>query len=169
MSSTFVPVRILGIDPGFDRIGICVLEKERSKETLIYSSCILTDKKSTFESRLGELGKEILAVINKYKPTELAMEKLFFAKNQTTAIQVAEARGVVLYLSGLCGLTVHEYSPPQVKLAIGGHGRSTKDDISYMVPKILGKTLSQDLLDDELDAIAIALTHSAHRKTSVWK
>jgi crossover junction endodeoxyribonuclease RuvC len=162
-------VCILGVDPGFDRMGICVLEKKGNKETLLFSACIVTDKKMSFGGRLGYLGKELASVIKKYKPNELAMEKLFFAKNQTTAIQVAEARGVVLYLTHSFGLTTHEYSPPQVKLAVGGHGRATKDDISYMVPKILGTPLSKKLLDDELDAIAIALTHSAHRKMEAWK
>lgn len=160
---------VLGIDPGFDRMGICVLEKEGNKETLLYSSCILTDKKGIFESRLGELGKGLEEVMQKYKPTELAMEKLFFTKNQRTGIQVAEARGVVLYLASTYGLSVFEYSPPQVKLAIAGHGQATKDDIAFMVPKILGHALSAKLLDDELDAIAIALTHSAARKMTAWK
>ncbi|MEZ0208994.1 MAG: crossover junction endodeoxyribonuclease RuvC, partial [Candidatus Paceibacterota bacterium] len=108
---------ILGIDPGFDRMGICVLEKKGSKEVLLYSACIVTNKKLSFEGRLGEIGKEISSLMKKYKPSELAMEKLFFAKNQTTAIQVAEARGVVLYLAHTFGLSVHEYSPPQIKLA----------------------------------------------------
>lgn len=160
---------ILGVDPGFDRMGICILQKQTNKETLLFSMCILTDKKASFQSRLGQLGKEITETMKKYKPTELAMEKLFFTKNQITAIQVAEARGVVLYLAHAFGLSVAEYSPPEIKLAIAGHGRATKEDISYMVPKILGKTLSKDLLDDELDAIAIALTHSASRKMASWK
>lgn len=160
---------ILGIDPGFDRMGICILEKEGNKEMLLYSSCILTDKKGVFESRLQEIGKGLQEVMEKYKPSELAMEKLFFTKNQSTGIQVAEARGVVLYLASTFGLSVFEYSPPQVKLAIAGHGNANKDDISYMVPKILGHALGKDLLDDEMDAIAIALTHSASRKMASWK
>ena len=162
-------VRILGIDPGFDRMGICVLEKERAKETLLYSACISTNKKETFEQRLAVLGKELETILKKYKPGELAIEKLFFAKNQTTAIQVAEVRGVILYLSHLHGLSVHEYSPPQVKVAVAGHGRASKADIENMVPKIVKVSNSKEMLDDELDAIAIALTHSAHRKTLSWK
>jgi crossover junction endodeoxyribonuclease RuvC len=162
-------ITILGIDPGFDRLGICILEKEGNKEILLYSTCLLTDKKEVFESRLGEVGKSLEKVITKYKPSELAMEKLFFTKNQRTGIQVAEARGVVLYLASTFGLSVFEYSPPQIKLAIAGHGKATKDDISYMVPKILRQTLPEKLLDDELDAIAIALTHSASRKMTAWK
>lgn len=164
-----LPVRILGIDPGFDRLGICILEKNGNKETLLHSCCVETNRKDTFEKRLATLGKELEIVIKKHVPQELAIEKLFFAKNQTTAIQVAEVRGVILYLSHLHNLSVHEYSPPQVKVAVAGHGRATKTDIALMVPKILRIQGSADMLDDELDAIAIALTHSAHRKTIAWK
>jgi crossover junction endodeoxyribonuclease RuvC len=163
------PVRILGIDPGFDRVGVCVLEKNGNKETLLFSACISTDKKESFEKRLAAIGKDLLSVLKDHKPDELAIEKLFFAKNQTTAMNVAEARGVILYLCHTHGLSVHEYSPPQIKVAVTGYGGATKKDIETMVPKILGKSLSKELLDDELDAIAIALTHSAHRKMVSWK
>lgn len=163
------PVRIVGIDPGFDRLGICVLEKTGSNESLLYSTCVVTDRKDSFGRRLEVLGKELSEVLAKWKPRELAIEKLFFAKNQTTAIQVAEVRGVILYLSQLHGLSVFEYSPPQVKVAVAGHGRATKADIGLMVPRILRIENKQGVLDDELDAIAIALTHSAHRKTVAWK
>lgn len=163
------PVRILGIDPGFDRMGVAVLEKQGSKEMLLYSACIETSKKDSFEKRLGSVGKELENILRKFAPHELAMEKLFFAKNQTTAINVAEVRGVALYLSHLAGVDIYEYSPPQIKVAVAGHGNASKQDIAYMVPKILKIPLSQKLLDDELDAIAIALTHSAHRKMASWK
>jgi crossover junction endodeoxyribonuclease RuvC len=156
--------RILGIDPGFGRMGICVLEKDGPKESLLFSACISTPKDEAFEARLGTIGSEVDRIIREYGPDELAMEKLFFAKNQTTAINVAEVRGVVLYLSHLHGLSVHEYSPPQIKMSIAGHGKASKRDMAHMVPRILGKALSGTMLDDELDAIAIALTHSAHRR-----
>lgn len=161
-------VRILGIDPGFDRLGICVLEKDGNKESLLHSSCVITSKKDTFEKRLEVLGTELTKVLKAWNPNELAIEKLFFAKNQTTAIQVAEVRGVILYLSQLHGLSVFEYSPPQVKVAVAGHGRANKADIELMVPRILKMPNKKGMLDDELDAIAIALTHSAHRKVVAW-
>lgn len=157
-------VRILGIDPGFDRLGVCILDKEQKGESLIFSTCIKTKKTESFESRLESLGKELEEIIKKYKPRELSIETIFFTKNQKTVINVAEVRGVCLYLSKLNNLSIHEYSPPQIKLSICGHGRATKDDISRMVPKILKNQVSEGLIDDELDAIAIALTHSAHRK-----
>ena len=162
-------VRILGIDPGFDRLGVCVLEKDGNKETLLYSACITTSKQDAFSIRLATIGETLEKILKEYTPNELALEKLFFAKNQTTAINVAEVRGVVLYLSQLAGLTIHEYSPPEIKVAVAGYGKATKDDIAHMVPKILKIPLSHKLLDDELDAIAIALTHSAHRKMASWK
>lgn len=162
-------VRILGIDPGFDRLGVCILDKEGSRETLVHSLCIETSKKDSFEKRLGEIGKLLEKIIKKYKPQELAIEKLFFAKNQTTAINVAEVRGVVLYLSYNHGLSINEYSPPEIKLAVAGHGKATKLDIFHMTSKILAGQVKSGLLDDELDAIAIALTHSAHRKMRLLK
>ena len=157
-------IRILGIDPGFDRLGVCVLDKEISKETLVFSTCIITSKKERFEKRLTVLGKELEEIILKYKPDELAIETLFFTNNQKTIITVAEVRGICIYLAHKNGATLFEYSPPQIKLAIAGHGKASKEDIAIMVPKILKQPLLIRTLDDEIDAIAIALTHSANRQ-----
>lgn len=158
------PIRILGIDPGFDRLGICILDKEGSKETLIHSQCITTSKKDSFEIRLAEIGEELNKILKKYKPSELAIETIFFTTNQKTIITVAEVRGVCIYLSHIHDLVIYEYSPPQIKLAIAGHGRATKTDIAHMTTRILSGQIKMNILDDEMDAIAIALTHSAHRK-----
>ncbi|MEI6810748.1 MAG: crossover junction endodeoxyribonuclease RuvC [Candidatus Nomurabacteria bacterium] len=157
-------VRILGIDPGFDRLGICILDKEGSKETLIHSECITTSKKESFEIRLAEIGDQLSKILKKYKPAELAIETLFFTTNQKTVITVAEVRGICIYLSHIHDVKIFEYSPPQIKLAIAGHGRATKNDIAHMTSKILKGQIKNDILDDEMDAIAISLTHSAHRK-----
>lgn len=162
-------IRILGIDPGFDRLGICILDKEGSKETLIHSECITTSKKESFEIRLAEIGDQLSKVLKKYKPNELAIETIFFTTNQKTIITVAEVRGVCMYLSYIHDLKIYEYSPPQIKLAIAGHGRATKNDIAHMTSKILSGQIKKNILDDEMDAIAIALTHSAHRKMSLLK
>lgn len=166
---TTSPVRILGIDPGFDRLGVCILDKIGNKEELIHSQCITTSKKDSFEVRLAEIAEQLLKIIKKHKPQELAIETIFFTTNQKTIIYVAEVRGICIYLSHINDLTIHEYSPPQIKVAVTGYGKATKEDISHMIPKILGKQMKSDILDDEVDAIAIALTHSAHRKMSGWK
>ncbi len=157
-------VRIIGIDPGFDRLGVCILDKNGSKETLVFSTCITTSKKDSFEKRLSVIGEKLKEVLVEYKPHELAIETLFFTNNQKTVITVAEVRGICIYLSHLHGATLHEYSPPQIKLAIAGHGKASKEDIAHMVPKILKQPLLINTLDDEIDAIAIALTHSANRQ-----
>ena len=162
-------VRILGIDPGFDRLGVCILDKKGDKEELIFSTCIITNRKETFEERLYAIGKELTIIIETHKPQELAIETIFFTTNQKTIITVAEVRGICIYLAFLNKLSIHEYSPPQIKLAVTGYGKATKEDLALMVPKILGKQGTSGLIDDEMDAIAIALTHSAHRKMNSWK
>lgn len=162
-------VRILGIDPGFDRLGVCVIEKEGTKETLIFSTCIETSKKDSFAKRLQTIADGLSSVIKTHCPNELAIEKLFLANNQRTAMSVAEARGVILYISHTHGLSIYEYSPPEIKVAVTGYGKATKEDIAIMVPKIITMGSVEKLLDDEIDAIAIALTHSAHRKMVSWK
>lgn len=162
-------IRILGVDPGFDRLGVCILDKVSGKETLIFSTCIHTSRKDSFEKRLHSLGQALEKIIKKYTPDELAIETLFFTTNQKTVIAVAEVRGVCLYLAYSYKLTVHEYSPPQVKVAVTGYGKASKEDLATMVPKIIGKQGTSGLIDDEMDAIAIALTHSAHRKILSWK
>jgi crossover junction endodeoxyribonuclease RuvC len=157
-------VRILGIDPGFDRLGVCILDKKGNKESLVFSTCITTSKKDSFEKRLVAIGKELEDILKKYTPNELAIETLFFTNNQKTIITVAEVRGICIYLSYKNNVELFEYSPPQIKLAIAGHGKASKEDIALMVPKILKQPLLIDTLDDEIDAIAIALTHSANRQ-----
>ena len=164
------PVRIIGIDPGFDRLGICILDKhDTNKEELIHSQCITTSKKETFEVRLAEIGEELTKILKKYKPSELAIETLFFTTNQKTIITVAEVRGICIYLSHIHDVRIFEYSPPQIKVAVTGYGKATKEDVTLMIPKILKQQLPKGTLDDEIDAIAIALTHSAHRKMNGWK
>jgi crossover junction endodeoxyribonuclease RuvC len=160
-------IRILGIDPGFDRLGICILDKDGQKETLIFSTCITSSKKDPFEKRLLAAGNKLEDIIKHYKPDELAIETLFFTTNQKTVITVAEIRGICIYLGATYGATLYEYSPPQIKLAITGHGKASKEDIAIMIPKILKSPLPNNTLDDEVDAIAIALTHSANRKNSL--
>src|SRR4051812_12340111 len=95
--STPMPSRVLGIDPGFDRIGVAILEGTSSSQALLYSECIVTNKKDTHDARLLQLGTRLREVIKEWKPTELAIEKLFFNQNTTSALKVAEARGVILF------------------------------------------------------------------------
>jgi crossover junction endodeoxyribonuclease RuvC len=152
-------MRILGIDPGFERLGIAVLEKDKTdrKERVLYSECFKTSAKLEFPERLKLLGQKVKEVIKEYTPEVLAIETLFLSNNQKTAMNVAEARGVVLYEGAQAGLEIFEATPPQIKLAVTGSGSADKAQIIKMV-HMLVKLESVKNSDDELDAIAIALT-----------
>ena len=156
-------MRILGIDPGFERLGVAILEKNKSdkKEKVIFSECFKTSAKLEFSERLHLIGKEVHRVIKKYKPEVLAIETLFLNTNQKTVMHVAEARGVIIYEAVQTGLKIFEASPPQIKIATTGYGRANKIQIMKMV-KILVEIDRLKKSDDELDAIAIALTAFAH-------
>ncbi len=157
-------MRIISIDPGYERLGIAVLEKmAKNKEILLFSECFKTSAKLPHHERLALIGNRIKEVIKKWKPVALATEKLFFSGNQKTAMLVAEARGVILYTGSSLGLEVFEYTPNEVKIAITGYGRSEKQQMMTMVSKLIEihKIIKSD---DEFDAIAIGLTHFAiHR------
>ncbi|MEK7163244.1 MAG: crossover junction endodeoxyribonuclease RuvC [Patescibacteria group bacterium] len=157
-------MRIIAIDPGYGRLGIAVLEKEkRGKETLVYSNCFKTDKKLEHFERLGLIGNEIERVIMEHKPEVLCLETLFFSKNQKTAITVAEARGVILFQASKHNLKVYEYGPGQIKVAVTGYGKSDKAAMLGMVGKLL-KIDRKTAYDDEYDAIAVGLTCLAVEK-----
>ena len=134
------------------------------KETLIFSECFKTSSKLPHHERLTLIGNRIKEIIKKWKPEQLATEKLFFSGNQKTAMLVAEARGVILYTGSSLGLEVFEYTPNQVKIAITGYGRSEKRQMIEMVKKLIRVT-SKTKSDDEFDAIAIGLTHFAISRT----
>ena len=151
-------ITILGIDPGFERIGVAIIEKRpKQKDTLIYSACFKTKASLPFHGRLTDIGTEIERVIKKYKPQALAIEKLYFTTNQKTVMGVAEARGVIVYSASHNGLDVFEYTPPQIKVAVTGYGKADKRMVGDMIPKLIHMDTKVNS-DDELDAIAIALT-----------
>jgi len=157
-------MKVLGIDPGFERVGIAVVEKEEnSKETLLYSNCFKTDPKLPFSDRLLLIGKEVESVIKKNTPDALSIETLFFNTNQKTALKVSEARGVIVYEAKKYGLEIYEYTPLQIKNAVVGYGRASKNQVDAMVRQLI--SISDKVKqDDEIDAIAIALTCLASYK-----
>ncbi len=155
---------VISIDPGYERTGIAVLEKNlQSKDCLIFSECFNTSAKLSHDKRLALLGKEIRRVINKYSPTDMAIEQLFFNSNQTTVIKVAEARGVIIYEAAQADLEIYEYTPLEIKVAVTGYGRSTKDQVTLMVKKLI-EIKQKKTVDDEFDAIAVGLTHIASKQ-----
>ncbi|PIR40147.1 MAG: crossover junction endodeoxyribonuclease RuvC [Candidatus Zambryskibacteria bacterium CG10_big_fil_rev_8_21_14_0_10_34_34] len=152
--------RILGIDPGYGRIGIAVIEKTNKEDNLIHSECFETEAKLLHHERLLALGEKIKTIIKKYQPQKIAIETLLWSKNKKTAFQVAEARGVILFEAAKSGCLICEYNPNQIKLAVTGYGKSDKKQIINMVGKLV-KLDIKNRYDDEYDAIATAITCSA--------
>lgn len=152
--------RVIAIDPGFERLGIAIIDP-LPKETLIHSECFHTDPKLPFGERLAALGAHLREVIAAYHPQQLSIETLFISNNQKTAMHVAEARGVIIYECARAGIPAFEYNPLQIKVAVTGYGKASKDDVMKMVPKLIHME-TKSTSDDELDAIACGLTHIAH-------
>lgn len=150
-------MRVLAFDPGYERLGVAVLDKENGKEVLRYSSCIRTSAKLEFSERLKELGAEVVRLLDEWTPHAVALEEVYFKNNAKTAMQVAEVRGVLTYLAAARNLPVYQYTPLEVKVAVTGHGGSDKSAIALMVPKLLPLPRGKRL-DDELDAIAVGIT-----------
>jgi len=157
-------MRIISIDPGYERIGIAVLEKTNGKEILLFSECFKTKASLPFFDRLALLGGEVLRVIEEFRPEALAIENLFIETNQKTAMRVAEARGAILYQARISGLDIFEYTPLQIKVATTGYGKATKIQVISMVKKLI-KGAESIKQDDEMDAIAIGLTHFAYYRS----
>ena len=156
-------MRVLSIDPGYERLGIAVIEKGvGQKERLLYSTCFQTPKIEG-SLRLKMLGDKIKEVIEEYVPTHLAIEDLFLASNQKTAMFVSEAKGVTLYIAATYNLTISHFSPPQIKLAVCGDGKADKKAIIKMIPLLI-KIEKEIAFDDEYDAIAVGLTFFAFFK-----
>lgn len=154
-------MRIISIDPGYERLGIAIIEKNSgNKEQYIFSKCFRTSKTLPHASRLALIAEEMKDIILKWKPEQLAIETLFLATNHKTAMSVSEARGVILAECARNGLGIFEYSPPQIKLAVCGNGNADKKSIIKMVPLLI-KIPESVQIDDEFDAIAIGLTFFA--------
>jgi crossover junction endodeoxyribonuclease RuvC len=146
----------LGIDPGTRRIGYGIVEKKKDNTLRFVAAGILKIEGSNDTIALAEAKKGIVAVIKKYKPDIMGIEKLFFAKNQRTAMAVSQARGVLMLAAYDAGVPIKEYAPNEIKLGIAGYGFADKKAILKMVRLILGK---QDLkvIDDASDALAGAI------------
>ncbi len=159
-------MRILAIDPGYERMGVAIIELSTKGNELLYSDCIRTNPKDTFSVRLLAIGNEIERLITEYTPTVLATEELYFNTNQKTGIKVAEVRGVIIFLSQKHNLSYYQYSPLQIKNAVTGYGKSTKHQVAKMVPQLIVMH-KPNALDDEYDAVAIGLTCAASERFTV--
>lgn len=156
-------MKVLAVDPGYDRMGVAVLEMQHGKEVLLHSDCIETDKEAALDARLCELGNRFQTLLETHKPDLVGIETLFFNKNVKTAIGVAQARGIVMYLACSTGAQVCEYGPQEIKIAVTGYGKSDKHAVIDMVKRLVANT-PEKALDDEYDAIAIGVTALASNR-----
>jgi crossover junction endodeoxyribonuclease RuvC len=152
-------MRIIGIDPGTGILGFGVIDVVNGKNILVDAGVIRTPVKEDDAVRLHTIYDELSDIIAQTKPDMMSVEKLFFARNVTTAMTVSQARGVVLLCAKQAGMDIHEYTPMQIKQAITGYGKADKKQMQEMVKIILG--LSEvPKPDDAADALAAALTHA---------
>jgi crossover junction endodeoxyribonuclease RuvC len=164
-------MRIIGIDPGYERLGIAVIDQpspaagygSAQKNNVVFSTCIRTSAKLSMPDRLHEIGTALSQIIKEHAPDEGAIEELYFGKSAKTGMLVAEARGVIQYVLRAAGVPVFQYHPSAIKIAITGNGNAKKEDILFMLPKLIDLSATKKL-DDELDAIAVAITHLSSRK-----
>ena len=149
---------ILGIDPGYATVGFGLVEGDRSRQRFIQCGAIRTPAGDPLAARLKQIYDDTCLLIQQFKPEAMAVEKLFFNKNEKTAIDVSHGRGVLLLAGETMGLPVFEYTPLQVKQAVTGYGRAEKEQVMEMVKRLLAlKQIPKP--DDAADALAVALCH----------
>ncbi len=152
-------MRILGIDPGTGILGFGIVEHEKGASKLIDAGVIRTPVHQPLAERLVTIHDELSELMNAHQLQALSVEKLFFARNVTTAISVSHARGIVLLLGQQRGIPIFEYTPMQIKQAITGYGKADKKQVQEMVRLLLGLR-DVPKPDDCADALAAALTHA---------
>ena len=158
-------MRILGIDPGFAITGYSIIDYQGNKFKLIDSGAVTTKAGVSFPQRLTKIYDDLSMIIDKYKPDAISVEELFFNNNVKTAINVAQARGVVLVVGCKNNIPTYEYTPLQIKQAVAGYGRADKVQVQKMVKAILNVE-KLPKLDDTTDSMAAAICHAHSAKFS---
>ncbi|AEI44939.1 Holliday junction resolvase [Paenibacillus mucilaginosus K02] len=152
-------LRVLGIDPGIAIVGFGFIDKQGHKLVPVQYGCIQTEAHTSDSLRLRQVYEATVQLIDKYKPDAIAIEKLFFSRNVTTAMIVSQARGVLMLAAEQKGLPISEYTPMQVKQAIVGYGKAEKKQVQEMV-KLFLHLSAVPKPDDVADALAVAICHA---------
>ena len=158
-------MRILGIDPGIGTVGFGVIDAEKGKNTYVTCGVITTPPNTALSPRLDMIYRDLGQLIDAFAPDAISVEELFFSKNITTGIAVAHGRGVILLSCYQSGVPVYEYTPMQVKQSVVGYGSAKKNQVIYMVQKLLNMQ-TPPRPDDAADALALAICH-ARSSTSI--
>ncbi|MFH1487959.1 MAG: crossover junction endodeoxyribonuclease RuvC [Pseudomonadota bacterium] len=148
---------VLGVDPGSLVTGYGLIEKERDRMTCLHSGIIRTSSKIPFHERIHKIFQSMVEIMNLYRPQEVSIEDVFFAKNVKSALKIGHARGAVLIAASQCGVRIFEYTPLEIKQAVVGYGRATKEQVRSMVQVIL--SIKDEPSLDASDALAAAICH----------
>jgi crossover junction endodeoxyribonuclease RuvC len=157
-------MRILGLDPGLAKVGYGVIEYNNNNFIQLSCGVIKTNASDDLGKRLAKIHFEVGEIVNGFVPQAVAIEQIFFAANLKTAVQVAQARGVIILATTHSGLPLYEYSPLQIKLSLTGYGRAEKQQVQNMVKKVLSIKDSK-IAVDAADALAAALCHAYSLKS----
>lgn len=158
-------IRVLGIDPGLTRMGYAVVDEVSGRPSAAACGTVRTPASEDSAVRLMTISDRLSAVLEEWRPEVVAVERLFFSANASSAVGAIQASGVALAVTARHGVEVCEYTPLQVKQAVVGNGVATKKQVQYMVERLLGGNAGWDS-PDAADAVAVALTHLACRKLS---
>jgi crossover junction endodeoxyribonuclease RuvC len=159
------PIRVMGIDPGLTRMGYGVLEESGSRVRALDCGTLRTEAGEPSARRLAVLFEALTSAIAHWQPQAIAMERLFFKLNAHTAVPAIQASGIALLVAARSGLEVQEYTPAQVKQAVVGEGAASKEQVRFMVERILGRGVAPDSAD-AADGLAVAITHLSFRRMS---
>lgn len=149
--------RILGVDPGFGKVGVAIIEGSGQNWKAIHYECIHTSTQKTYFERIYDIAERLNAIIDEFEPSIASVEELFFKKNTKTAKEVFHARGVIVHIVYSKGLRLFEYTPSNIKSAIAGDGKADKKKMQHMVALSLNLE-DKNIQDDAADALAAALT-----------
>ena len=159
---------VLGIDPGYAIVGYGIVKYEKNKFTPITFGAVTTKAGVRFSARLEKIYNDLLEILEKYKPETIAIEKLFFNTNTTTAIDVAQARGVILLAAEQMHIPVFEYTPLQVKQSVTGYGKAEKAQVMELTRRLLALEKCPKP-DDTADALALAICHCHSSSSLIFK
>src|SRR3982074_3482058 len=151
-------LRTMGIDPGLTRMGVGVVEQEGHRLTAVACEPIVTSPADLVPRRLDAVFEALSALIEQWRPDAVAVERVFYKMNARTLVPVAQASGVALLVAARSGTEVYEYAPLEVKLAVVGHGAPSKDQMRFMVSRLLRGSFKTDT-PDATDALAVAICH----------
>ena len=156
-------MKILGVDPGSSRTGYAVVESRGGRLVLLSSGAIKLPDKLDFPGKLKKIKSDISNYVDEYAPDMMAVESLFYRKNVKSALKLGHVRGVILLAAAEAGIEVHEYSPGEIKIAVSGNGRASKEQVRKMVSRILGID-KEPVSFDASDAMAVAVCHAHSAK-----